>query len=324
MSSIRKLFRRRFTGELSEIVTPDGEVHRATVNHPFLTTRGWVAAKDVKVGDYLVEVSKQGAFTTEADAHNTIGFEDLFSALSLVLDTEMTSGSFVQFHGDGTDEDVDIINVDSFLRDALEPGSFENLNKDLLAFAQVCNTTLAGGRFSALLGVTTDDTTRSGISTLCEFLPILKTGVLHALKHRRATSTGINAVTLEQIGNSLPSGSDVFRKCLDAFPGEIPPDDVIAVELLRVMCGAILSRDSIALSAESLSETTTGATESDGDVLKEFAGLKHTTSRVEKVGSEFFSGHVYNLESVNNWYTIAQDLVVHNCRCTARGVINLD
>jgi hypothetical protein len=45
-------------------------------------------------------------------------------------------------------------------------------------------------------------------------------------------------------------------------------------------------------------------------------GVEHLDRVVEKSVSKLMSGHVYNFQTSASWY-VAQDLVVHNCRCYA-------
>lgn len=67
--------------ELMEIETPCGSVIRCTEDHPLLTTRGWVLAKDLTEDDDLVE-----GVTDEAE-HTLLGWkQDKYVAAHIIMD----------------------------------------------------------------------------------------------------------------------------------------------------------------------------------------------------------------------------------------------
>lgn len=120
---IKKLFRRFYSGKLAVIETNSGEVFKATPNHPILTSRGWVGAGDLNVGDNLIDVKKEIFKAPSIYADNkvsTIG--ELFDAFNLTSRSPLKfCGSYRDFHGDGSNSNIDVIDVNSLLADRIEP-----------------------------------------------------------------------------------------------------------------------------------------------------------------------------------------------------------
>lgn len=105
-----KCFRRWYTGELASLVSATGETFRSTPNHPILTNRGWVRAKDIEVGDYLVKATNEvGKLSIGDPVCGYATAKQVFSALGSVGMSHGVRVAAGGFHGDMTDEKVDII-----------------------------------------------------------------------------------------------------------------------------------------------------------------------------------------------------------------------
>ena len=116
----KKFWRRWYDGELSKLISESGEVLCATPNHPILTQRGWVPIELIDVGDYIIKVPKQVFNSVEAnieDRDPTV--EEFFTAFSNFLGVDNASGS-LEFHGDTSNGQVDVIDIDGFLGDELD------------------------------------------------------------------------------------------------------------------------------------------------------------------------------------------------------------
>jgi len=114
-AGVRVGYRRWYSGELTEIVTASGKTLRATPNHPMLTPHGWVACGALKESDDLIEVREERidgsvAKTANDDAVPTIA--EVFGALEKAGKAREVSGRRDQFHGDGSECDVDIVDAD--------------------------------------------------------------------------------------------------------------------------------------------------------------------------------------------------------------------
>lgn len=119
--------RRPYRGEVITLCTSGGDKITVTPNHPILTNRGFVAAGELHKGDKVIKTTGEyGRLIGEApDNINvpTIVDEKLHAILQSCGGTTCSvEGSSVQFHGDGSDGEVEVIFTDGLgvnKRDAL-------------------------------------------------------------------------------------------------------------------------------------------------------------------------------------------------------------
>ncbi len=151
---IRAVSRRWYEGDVIEIATERGRKFTTTPNHPMLTGRAWVHAKFVRVGDHLVCYRGQQNAGAARDEHIAAGeatIAEVFDAVSAVGIRERRRGAQPDFHGDGTDRDVDVLTPDG----PLALGRFSPIRKPLAeqifapsdfarsAFCAVCGNLLS-------------------------------------------------------------------------------------------------------------------------------------------------------------------------------------
>lgn len=113
-------YRRWYQGEMVEVVTKSGHKLTGTPNHPMLTTRGWVALGELAESDYLInhgrriEPASRSGNEDVQEPPTTIG--EVFDSLAAVRVAQRVRGGKPDFHGDGTDGDVDVLRADGELR----------------------------------------------------------------------------------------------------------------------------------------------------------------------------------------------------------------
>ena len=130
-------FRRRYSGSLVSIYTLSGRTLTGTPNHPVLTSFGWIALGLLKEGDDLVcctFAERSGFCGTNIDDPPP-KFEEFFKSLSEVGNVQRVVGGRVDFHGDGEDGDVDVVGVDGFLSDRFKPMVLKNIREKDLVFS---------------------------------------------------------------------------------------------------------------------------------------------------------------------------------------------
>ena len=109
---VEKAYRRRFDGELSKLITSSGKTLSATPNHPILTPKGWVPIGSLKVGDEVLEASDEHVDVLENHYDGAMPcIADIFDAVSKIGVKSTGDGQLHQFHGDGAEGDVDIVNA---------------------------------------------------------------------------------------------------------------------------------------------------------------------------------------------------------------------
>ena len=116
-SDVRAIYKRPFRGEVIVIQTASNGNVTVTPNHPILTKRGWIAAKDLKVGDCVAQSISPIRFNSRVNPKNNY----MESPIENVFNSAMVQGHVVvtrmpttakDFHGDGIDGEVDVVLVD--------------------------------------------------------------------------------------------------------------------------------------------------------------------------------------------------------------------
>jgi hypothetical protein len=124
---VEKAYRRFYRGELTTIVTASGKTLRATPNHPVLTPNGWTAIGFLNEGDDVIDVAHQVLDSSKEDEdHRVPLIAKIFSALAECGTSQVVRGQLEQFHGDGTDAEVDVVDATGILRFRIEPMKAES------------------------------------------------------------------------------------------------------------------------------------------------------------------------------------------------------
>lgn len=320
---VKKLFRRSYIGELTFFVTESKTALRSTPNHLHLTSRGWVAAKDIEVGDYVLDTIDHSFNGIETYSKNIISFEDLFNTINMFILRVPSWGSEVQFHGDGIiDKQVDIIDFESELLNTIEPVVRKQLEEFIFTWTKSSISNLVGSSdFNFVLGRFFSSSS-SFVSFSSKLFSIFNRSIFHAIEHNFTSSPDRYFIFDEKIPDSLSFCSGEFRDIINSVSSEIPIDDQFVIELLRIISRAIMSWYGISGFSEFSAEDIRIDLESFSSFFKEKTGINKIFSRVEQVGSVNYSGHVYNLENNLNYY-LADNVLTHNCRCVAQPIIKV-
>lgn len=268
-----------------------GKRIRVTPNHPILTTKGWVFAKELNNDCQLLQSIGSdllnGASAEVNDVYPTAS--QIHDFLRVQFPFERVAGIDIQFHGDGTNHKVDVITIDSKLRNKANFLLIEKFGNNVFSDSLVSQALLTtdsdfatllkgvlyptGGRVScpSLLG--------SGFGVHAFPLELFRLGLVPKL----------NASIKQISGNDMPSDVVFFREFVETYTRQVEALNLI--ENFRAEIFSIVGSLSL-FKAESLTE------------------IKH----------EFYSGYVYNFETTRNMY-IANQVVASNCRCQAVPIV---
>lgn len=307
---------RFYQGRIVKIATASNRNISVTPNHPILTNRGWIVAKSIKKGDKLVasdrpESVSAGIVPNKENTETVIG--DVFQSLSRTGGNSSRKGNGLQFHGDGSDSEVNIVYSASLLRNKTNGTLSHKLSKYRFPFAQFSHllngcrslTSSFRGLFATLC---------RNISRLCQSLFL---GYGH-LRHSQSVSLGngscFNVLGFEiakntAFGNAVPNRQLSQRLTADIFTGK-------AIRRRPFISGDTSANDDTSISKFSGERFT-----ADANLVRElFAMFPSDVSfdEVVEVFDDDFSGQVYNLQTKNNWY-FANGIVAHNCRVLAIG-----
>jgi hypothetical protein len=300
-----KVFRREFSGDIVVIRTASGRELRATLNHPVLTAQGWVAAGLLDESHHVIEICEE--VLDSPKLHHNQGatpFSDLFDAArGAGFLHEVRQGVTPDFHGDGSDTEVDIISAAWPLGlDDMAP-MLECLDKLFLSSA---------------------DFLHSGSTTIADGL----VGPGRSA-HRRMS---LFERFLLMKGYSLTSGtSDSLHDGLVRYPQDLG-------EFFAAFTSFIAAAKLRAIDMYTLDTAEAGPEIDDTLLVPEPEGHGGATDSLSYLGErltfgtkavnvvsvhkEAFSGQVYNLQTKSEWY-VANGIITHNCRCSYRYVYNL-
>ena len=313
---IVRAFRRRYSGELTALVTDSGESIETTPNHPILTRTGWKPAHLVEVGDDVFRAIGHGCDRLNGDVqygHATI--QQVYEALAKFGVSHRARGVASQFHGDGSHEEIDVVNAESSLPLNIEPAREKDAREILLAMA---DANLAGGLAGSrdclavlyAMGLPACRIVRG----FGQVLAIRWGGVSQAQEHRLRPAADGDPGSGKVGGNRGSRHVVQFRQREDTAPPLEALNDISDGDLFRVVCRAIGPFVDESPSADELAEVVRVASDRSRDLGESSPAFEGRARIVEKrVG--VFDGHVYNLQTVSGWYS--SGIIVRNCRCTA-------
>jgi SPP1 gp7 family putative phage head morphogenesis protein len=129
-----KVFKRRYTGIIVNVAIEDGTIISGTPNHPVMTTLGWCHLSDLddihKVLHPIVTDVIDGSSTK---INNLSAATDIFDFFNISHPSVRKLGSNVNFHGDGSNDEIDVIGVDSELGQVTNTVFDEEFLKNILA-----------------------------------------------------------------------------------------------------------------------------------------------------------------------------------------------
>ena len=319
----KKLFRRAYIGKLTTLVADDGTTLSATPNHPILTGSGWKRIGSVDPGEDIFKATGQRGHVREYDVDQSILLiGDVFDAALKVFPPPMRQpGIRGQFHGDGTDEEVDIIDTDCRLPGEPDTTQSHLGCKEILAGAdqhipEIFFGALGPPEFSLLgLWPATDGIVRGARKLFSLFTSQLT----HADEHRAAAASWLNPLLQKAVADESAAHSVFFRDSLLAFPGKIVDDNQFGIHILSIVRAVALAGGGNDIpSAELLGECVCMATDIRRGAF-EAGAIAHQPFRVVERFDLDHNGPVFNVETSCGWYA-ADDYIMKNCRCIAEPI----
>ena len=323
-SGVRKVFRHWYTGELTELVTASGETIRATRNHPILTDRGFVAIKDIDVGENVIKVFNQTFGVSDTNTQcSDLMIGECFDAFNLVFfSNESTGIRGSEFHGDLTHEKINIITLDRILPNIV---NIHQLKEFFKLFFTASDVMISGRCITSISNLQQLISGSTGapdsiVSVCCKLLSLVSTGLTHSDEHSLTSIGLLYARLIENSSDDISRNVEFFGDCFDAH---IPIDTRLNLfkryiyDVCRFCFGF---GDNETPGAESFTKVVGVASEDVASGFKSVT-LSYEVDRVVAKLVVEFTGHVYNLEMGRGLY-VTQNIAVSNCRCVARPVNN--
>ena len=316
------LYRRRYTGKLTTIVTDSGERFLATPNHPILTADGWKAIDMVNEGDNILKtVFKDADGTLIKPDDFMIPFDQVFQFVSIV-GLFQKAGTRRQFHKDGTDKKVDIVSIERFLPAKGNVFFSQKFCKKIFAVANLKRFQFSGKRQLPQLLKTLSISANSDVRGMGKFFSLLWGSISHSNKQCFALISRINSELKKDSHNYAATDLDYFGNFLDTFSAFKKGSYSDFINLFFIMWRVTFPFTCInSMNAEKLGKIASVDLQNIGNIFKN-QSFGYKTLRVLKKFRRKFSGHVYNLQSENGFYNINNAIVVRNCRCSGEAVFD--
>lgn len=272
-----------YAGTAWRIETARGYGLSVTLNHPVLTSRGWLPAHEIREGDHLL--AKPADIHPRAALHaHHVDDQDPEAVVDEVFETLSANGrlrlrvaSGLDFHGDATrfsDPDIDVVAIDGEILSALESRTSQRQEDAVLVeHAVVMRASLARDRTPLQFG---------GVS--------------------RPTPTGSVSG-----GNLVATRGPSHRRPLQplllglAAQFDTPlPEDSVDGEAAGASC-----RGNEAVSFREAQDRLTGLV---------------ATDQVVRVRVDMYAGPVFDVQTDVGWLH-SNGIITHNCRCVSVPVV---
>jgi len=302
LHQVEKLYRRWYDGHLVSVNLSDGSTIRATPNHPVMGENGWVSIGSVQKGDRLLKVRSEGVVPPELhDQQRFSSVADLFDAVARGgFPQEVRAGMAPDFHGDGTDENVDVI----------------SLARPLWISRKV--SVDQGSDHGSLARTDFPVTAARAVHQDVERLGAAANGVMGLCQRLGAMPQRVNYNTsiAESAEDSRSRHADGSGDLVGVYPADVHLRDPA---FIQPQAGPFTHVDPSLLvpipngghrNAECLGDT------GDSDAI----GSEPV--EVLSVDRRSWSGHVYNLQMASGWYAV-NGIITSNCRCYYRYIYSV-
>lgn len=309
-----KVFRRWYTGILAKIVTESGETIYATPNHPFLTNGRWIAVKDLKPGDNLIKITNENFISTKFNINKTkTTIDNVFHSFSKFGSITSTRGVFANFHGDGTEANIDIVRANSALGFCQNTYFIKSINN---FFLTISNATKFFNRSFTEFFFRTYFTSNFIMSMFSKCKTLINCHSAHSNNVCFGAISNNNSIFTKYPSNRHTTNSDYFANSKFADTLRVLFNNKLFIKIKR-RAVAIKSIFSSINSAHS--QFNTEIIRVNTDNLSSFLESKtgsHKLCCIREITFSKFSGHVFNLETKKGWYCV-DNIITSNCRCIA-------
>lgn len=317
-TEIFRATRRRYEGTLLELTTTRGHTLTVTPNHPILTLSGYKPAGTLKQGDDVLGTLQPPA--PEVD-HRPASIEEFFRAAAQIREPRRVTGSSVDFHGDGSDSEVEIVDTFGILPYIVDALTVEHRSQEVFLGVGVRDVPLSGDSQSmpylSLTGAAEGTHGAVGLGDVGQ--PFLERHGTHPdLVGFAAGSDGQAHFTESQL-DDIARDTEIIRHAQDALASqitgayvlEVDGDSSTRVDGLRPLYVTREPRSAYLVADGALTDAEFHRHRADGLA----SGMEATQLTQVR---EFSGSHdVYNLETLGGWFS-GNGILVHNCRCVLR------
>ncbi|MFT6834382.1 MAG: hypothetical protein ACJA0H_000410 [Francisellaceae bacterium] len=315
------LYRRNFNGVCSKITFSNNETFTCTPNHPILTDKGFKSAYLINNTDNIVRVTNKAINGVDFNHKNFIpSFDQIFSAFVLNGAVPSVSSHVAgKFHGDISDSEIEIIDINSLLMNKINPSILKKFNEfnltksdKMLVFKSL---TCLGESNSGCNAFT--HAPDGIVSKLNLVIPLILAHLTPLELFGFALGSWHDSITDDYFSNSLSGDIKTFGDCVFAFTALVHGADVVSKKL------DLISSNHNGCFNSSLPAHNRELGCAKSEFIRSNSDERAANYFIDRIVDNInvdFSGHVYNLETVSGYYT-ASTTVVSNCRCKAKFII---
>lgn len=237
---ISAVTRRWYQGDMVVITTASGKRLEATVNHPVLTSAGWVAAGLIDVGGDVV--SRLGPERVEAgdlqDQHMPTSIAKLFDSFGLTreVSTVEVPTAAPDFHGDGMAGQVAVVRADRKLWDGDNAALLQGLEDSALVPGLKSAAGLGLLRHVELPLKAPAAPSNSIVSSGGDGGLLARRKPIHSDLLLLGGGPRPNASPDDAGLESDPADAEIALKILEGSTGEVLADEVVSVHRYPVSC----------------------------------------------------------------------------------------
>jgi hypothetical protein len=229
-SGVQGAFRYFYEGKLIEVLLGSGNQLSMSPNHPILAERGWILAGQLQQGDNLISTFGSNDFGPlvigpHVQAQPSLA-SDVFDALLKTGVSERVIGLPMNFHGDGSNSDVDVVLADRELRFGIDATKVEEFDQLCFAFANAPDA--SGGTLDQLLMAS-----RHASDSIMSFADLLSANVrTHVTPFDEFCLTSPaqgNSLSEKSVSQGLAGNADLISQGLHGLSGLIALDKVVDI-----------------------------------------------------------------------------------------------
>ncbi len=227
---VQEVSKAYYSGDAFEIATRSGHRLALTANHPVLTDRGFVAAKEISPGNNLIRYrdSLEDPLSRVYDENSPTTIDDLFESLSVAgpVSTLKDISPF-DLYGDGgsIQGDVYVVTPNSGLPLHRKSHRLQSSNEGFFAGPSMRELTLPGE--SSLMSnlLTIDPPQGSEVCRVSEGSSLLQSGEGHSENHRGSTRSDRYAGSSQAINDGAATNSKGFSDTTRSLASSVSLDD---------------------------------------------------------------------------------------------------
>lgn len=229
-SDVVRSYKHKYNGKIISVKTAGGVQFSCTPNHPILTPRGWVAAELLNNGDNILVTNGENNVFSRVNPYIKHRFPriDAIHKFGKKMGGERACGLSVNFHGDISTADVEVVTHKRLLRNGRDSGGGNCINKFLF---KLSDKTLScfGSLFKHFLSVC--KTSFGFIGCKCKSLPFFKCSISHSCEHGFGTIANRDSVLTEYSINDLPADTIIDGELLDRLSSKVFIDTIVSVDV---------------------------------------------------------------------------------------------